>query len=100
MSRRCSITGVSGFGSLTLLFLALECVPDAHDNEPKLRRSLSLSCVPLLCSAIGSYLFMSGMPAHVTGATGAMLAMVLLVAMVSHVVLGGSGFANESRVGT
>ena len=79
---------------------ALECVLDAPDNEAKLRRSLSLSLVPLPCSAIGSYLFMSGMPVHVAGATGALLAMLPLVPMVSHVVLGGSGFANENRVGT
>ena len=85
---------------MTLLFLALECVPDAFDNEPKLRRSLSLSLVPLPYYAIGSYLFMSWMHAHVTGATGALLALMPFVPMVSHVILGGSGFANVSRVGT
>jgi len=58
LSRRCSISGVSGIGSLPLLFLALECVPDALDNEPKLSQSLSLSLVPLPCSARGSNLFM------------------------------------------
>ena len=98
LSRRCSISGVSGIGSLTLMFPALECVPDALDNEPKLRRSLSLSLVPLPCSAIGSYLFMSWILALVAGAAGAMLPLLPLVPMVSHVVLGGPGFANESQV--
>ena len=84
---------------MPLIFLAMECVPDALDSEPKLSRSLSLSLVPQSCSAIGSCLFMSCMPAPMTGATGALLAVLPLVPMVSHVVLGGSGFANESRVG-
>jgi len=71
------------------LFLALECVSDASDSEPKLSRSLSLSLVPLPCSARGSNLFMCCMPAPVTGATGALLAMLPLVAIVSYVVPGG-----------
>ena len=54
LSRRCSISGVSGIGSLPLLLLTLYCVLDAPDSEPKLRRSLSLSLVSLPCSAIGS----------------------------------------------
>jgi len=62
----------------------------APDSEPKLRRSLSMSLVPLPCSAIGSYLFVSGMPVPVAGASGALLALLALVPMVSHVVLGGS----------
>ena len=82
-----------------MLLRALECVPDVLDNEPKLRRSLSLSLVPLSCSAIGSYLFVSGIPIPVAGATGALLNQMALVPMVSHVVLGGSGLANDRRVG-
>ena len=69
--------------------MALECVLDALDNEPKLSRSLSVSLVPLPFSARGSNLFMCCVPAPVTGAIGAMLAMLPLVAIVSHVVRGG-----------
>jgi len=98
LSRRCSISGVNGIGSLPLLLRALECVLDAPDNEPKLRRSLSLSLIPLPCSAIGSYLIVSGIPVRVTGATGALLAMLALVPMVFHAVLDGNGFANDRRV--
>jgi hypothetical protein len=36
---------------MPLLFLALECVLDALDSEPKLSLSLSLSLVPLPCLA-------------------------------------------------
>ena len=85
---------------MPLLFLVLECVPDAPDSEPKLSYSLSLSLVPLPYSSRGSNLFMCWVPAPVTGATGALLALLPLVAIVSHVVRRGSGAANESRVGT
>ena len=87
-------------GSLPLLLRALECDPDALDNEPKLSRSMSLSLVPLPCSANGSYMFLSCISAPLAGAFGAMLALLALVPMVSHVVRGDSGFANERRVGT
>ena len=84
---------------MPLLFLALECAPDAPDNEPELSRSLSLSLVPLPCSARSLNLFMCCVPAPVTGATGALLALLLLVANVSYVVLGAPGSANERRMG-
>ena len=76
-------------GSLPLLLRALEWVPKAPNSEPKLRRSLSLSLVPLPCYARGSNLFVCCVPAPVTGATGALLAMLPLEAIVSHVVRGG-----------
>ena len=94
------LSWINGIGSLSLLLRAMECVLDIPNNEPKLRRSLSRSLVPLPCSAIGSYLFVSGMPVPMAGATCALLAVLALVPLVSHVVLGGSGFANDSRVGT
>ncbi len=61
---------------------------------------MSLSLLPLPCSAIGSYMFLRGIPIHVADATGALLAMLALVPMVSHTVMGGTGFANDRRVGT
>ena len=73
------------------MFLALECVHDAPDSEPKLGRSLSLSLVPLTCSARGSNLFLCCVSAHVTGATGALLATLPFVAIIPHVVRGGPG---------
>ena len=87
-------------GSLPLLLRALEYDPDALDNEPKLSRSLSLSLDPLPCFAIGSYLFLSGISAPLAGASGALLALLARKPLVSHVVLDGSGVANERRVGT
>jgi len=100
LSSRCSISGVNGMGSLPLMLRALEYDHDAPDNEPKPSRSLSLSLDTLLWSAIGSYLFFSGISAPLAGATGALLALQTLVPIVSHAVMGGFGDANERRVGT
>ena len=100
LSSRCSISGASGMSSLSLMLRALEYDSDALDNEPKLTRSLSLSLDSLLRSVIGLYLFLSGISAPLAGATGAMLALLALVLMASHVVMGGSKIANERRVGT
>jgi len=87
-------------GSLPLRLRGLECDHDAPNSEPKLSRSLSMSLDPLPCTAIGSHLFLSGISAPLAGATSAPLALLALVPIVPHEVLGGSGFANERRVGT
>ena len=98
LSSRCSISGVKGIGSLPMLLRVLE-YHDALSNEPKLGPSPSLSLDPLPCSAIGSYLFLSGISTPLAGASGAVLTLLALVPMVSHVVLGGSGAPNEMWVG-
>ena len=79
---------------------ALECVPEAHASEPNDRRSLSLSFDPLPCSAIGPNLFCSGTPVPVGIASGALLALLVLVAIVSHVLRAGPGAPKLIRVGT
>jgi hypothetical protein len=100
LSRSCSISGVSGIGSLPLLMRALECVPEAPNSEPKDNRSLSLSFEPLPCSAIGPNLFCSGTPVPVGIASGALLALLVLVAIVSHVLRAGHYAPKLIRVGT
>ena len=83
---------------MPLLLRALECVAAAPDSELKPRRSLSLSLDPLPCSAIGQNMFSSGTPVPVGCTSGALLALLVLVAIVSHVLLGGPGAPKQRRV--
>jgi len=97
LSRRCSISGVNGIGSLPMLLRALECVHEAPDSEPNDRRSLSLLFDPLPCSAIGPNLLLRGTPVPVGSASGALFAL-FPVTMVSHVLRGGHGAPKLRRV--